>query len=81
MIATLGRWLPLGALLLRLKRPGLLAHLFGVVQNHGRALARHRGHEVIASARLHELTGCVVAPAMDIVVESADTLPNVPDGR
>ena len=68
-------------LVLRLLCSNPLANLFGVVQHHGRALTRNSCNQIIATACLDKLTGGVVAPAMDIVVQSADALSDVPDSR
>lgn len=69
------------SLLLRLLRSDTLTDLLRIVQHHGRALARHSRNEIIAAAGLYKLTGGVVAPAMNIVVQSAYALPDVPDSR
>jgi hypothetical protein len=49
-------------------------HQHHLVLYHCRALPRHRSHQIIAATRLYELTGSVVAPAMDIEVQSVNAL-------
>ena len=62
-------------LVLRLNGSDFLTNLFRIMQNHCRTLSGDRGNEVISAAGLYELTGRVVTPGVNIVVQGPDPLP------
>ena len=67
--------------LLCLRCSDLLPNLFRVVHYHRRALLSHGRDKVVATTCLEKLAGGIVAPAMYIVVQRPDTLPDLHDGR
>ena len=62
---------------LRSNGSDFLTNLARIVLDHGRTLPRHGSDQIVFTARLKQLSCGVIAPTVNVVVESTDFRPDV----